>query len=190
MLAILLALMAMACLATGVAFALWQIGGRPDETGGAADDPGVVRGGGDDLPPPSREDEQCVTSMGNAADSGDCFALMYNHCTPGYMSQSGIPAKLQESKKSIIKQIHKVQERNFDKVPSDWTTFCLARPDKAGKGKCTAVKPGEFRVWVKGRLPEGANADPCAKSGSLFIKAHFNADATIQDRLTGRVGHG
>jgi hypothetical protein len=102
MLTAVLLLMAMACLAAGTAFALWYIS-RGDDDGEA--DGG---GGGGELPPPSREDGQCVTSMGNGNDSGDCFALLYNHCTPGYMSQAGIPDKLQQSKKSIIKQMHQV----------------------------------------------------------------------------------
>lgn len=184
-----------ACLlAACVVLGLWYIsqGGAVDGEGGGSDGGSGGSASSDDgqLPPPSKEDGQCITSMGNAQDSGDCFALMYNHCTPGYMSQAGIPAKLQQSKKSIMRQMYQVQQRHFDKEPTDWTTFCLARPDQAGKGKCASVKPGEFRVWAKARLPEGANPDPCAKSRSLFIKAHFEANGAIQDRLTGTVGHG
>jgi hypothetical protein len=125
--------------------------------------------------------------MGNSKDSGECFALVYNHCEAKYKDQNRIPANIRAGKTSIVDQVFGVQRKHFDSKPTDWTTVCVARPDKAGKGRCQPVKPDEFRVWVKGR---GAITDPCLAGGSLYVKAHFNGNNSIQDRYTGAVGHG
>lgn len=140
-----------------------------------------------DLPPPSKSDDRCVTNMGNSKDTGECFALVYNHCESAYKDQNRIPSNIRAGKSSIIDQMFAIQKKHFDSRPNDWTTVCVARPDKAGKGRCQPVKADEFRVWVKGK---GAITDPCLAGGSLYIKAHFDGKNSIQDRYTGAVGHG
>lgn len=161
--------------------------GKPDVTDqpGEAED---IPSGAGDLPGPSSNDRQCVTYMSSSEDTGDCFALAYNHCTSGYKDQGRIPGSIASKKSSILGQVYNAQKSNFDGKPADWTTVCVARPDKAGKGACGYVKPGEFRVWAAGKKKAGA--DPCAASGGLYVKAHFNEDGTIQAEHTGTVGHG
>lgn len=145
--------------------------------------------GGDGLPPPSPHDARCVTYMSSPQDTGDCFALVYNHCTPGYTNQSGIPPGIRSAKARILKQIRDINSTHFDKgKPDDWTTVCVARPDRQNTAQCKYVTPGEVRVWVKGRQDLGT--PECPTSGSLYIKAHFNTDASIQGDKTGTVGHG
>ena len=126
--------------------------------------------------------------MSSENDTGKCFALLYNHCTTGYKDQGAIPADIRAKKSSILSQMYDIQKENFDGMPREWTTVCVARPDKAGKGQCSYVTPGEFRVWAKGRQPAGT--PDCVSGGALYIKAHFNGDGTIQGDHTGKVGHG
>lgn len=141
------------------------------------------------LPAPSRHDDRCVTYMGNSKDNGSCMALVYNHCIPGYTDQSRIPADIRSSKSSMLKAMYGVQRGQYDAVPADWTTVCVARPDKAGKGSCAGVGPGEIRVWTKGR-PKAGVPDCDFSQKVVYVKAHFAADRSIQDTKTGTVGNG
>ena len=145
---------------------------------------------GDQLPPPSRHDERCVTNMGSTIDSGKCLALMYNHCIDGYKVQSKIPAGIRSAKTSILKQMYDNEKKWFDTVPTEWTTVCVARPDKAGSGPCRDVVPGEFRVWTKGRPVAGVGECDFSSKGIRYIKAHFNSDKKLQNWRTGTVGSG
>lgn len=139
-----------------------------------------------DLPPASKYDERCLTDM-IANDSMDCFALVYNHCEKDFRDQNRIPSGIRSSKSKILDQMAKVGHKDFTANPKEWTTVCVSRPDKAGKGKCKNIKSDEFRVWAKA---DGVVIDPCKSSGSLYVKAHFNGDKTIRDTKLGTVGHG
>jgi hypothetical protein len=120
-------------------------------------------------------------------DTPECFALVYNHCETEFKDQNRIPVGIRSSKSKILDQMYSISKNDFNDKPKDWTTLCVSRPDKVGKGKCKQIKSGEFRVWAKGK---GAIEDACAKGGSLYIKAHFNGDNSIQDTKVGKVGHG
>ena len=139
------------------------------------------------LPQPSRHDDRCVTSMGNRDDNGSCMALLYNHCIDGYKDQSRIPVNIRSAKSSLLRQMYDNEKKHFDAVPKEWTTVCVARPDKAGSGSCKGVVPGEVRVWTKGRQDPGTGE---CQFSSLYIKAHFNPDMKLQNWRTGTVGNG
>lgn len=161
---------------------------------GDGDDAGVGDGdgGGDgdgtpELPAPDAAiDRRCVTYMSSDKDSGECLAVVYNACVPGRTSQDAIPASIRSNKASILKQIHGVAAKDIGARPTDWAGVCVARPDKAGKGRCKHVKPGEFRVWVAGK---GTDVSECRPSGSLFVKSHFDGNGTIRGHQVGKVGH-
>ena len=139
------------------------------------------------LPPPSRHDERCVTFMGNRDDNKSCMALMYNHCIDEYKDPSRIPANIRSAKSSLLRQMYDNEKQHFDSVPKEWTTVCVARPDKAGSGSCKGVVPGEVRVWTKGRQEPGTGE---CQFSSLYIKAHFNPNMKLQNWRTGTVGNG
>lgn len=142
------------------------------------------------LPPPSRHDDRCVTFMGSTQDNGKCLALMYNHCIDGFKDQARIPAGIQSAKSSILKQMYDNEKKHFDTPPTEWTTVCVARPDKAGSGSCKHVVPGEFRVWTKARPVPGTGQCEFSTKGIKYIKAHFNPDKKLQNWRTGTVGSG
>jgi hypothetical protein len=139
------------------------------------------------LPAPARNDAQCVTYMGNDKDTGDCHALVYNHCTAGYKDQGAIPAAVAALKGTALAQLYDAEKAHFASKPSDWTTVCVARPDKAGTGACAGIKPGEFRVWAAGKQ-SGGDPAPCVSGGALYLKSHFSADGKLL--VSGTVGHG
>lgn len=153
---------------------------------GSGVDTATYSGSTGDLPPPSSADRQCVTSMIHP-DPAECQALVYNHCTSGFKDQNKIPAHIMNAKRSIMQQMYNNSKENYDEVPKEWSTVCATRPDKAGKGNCGAFKKNEFRVWTRGRLDDKPE---CVPGGSLYIKAHFNANTSIQSNKLGKVGHG
>ena len=153
------------------------------------------------MPPPSQNDKNwCKTWMSDDKDDGSCFALMYHHCVDGVKDQSKIPPAIRAVKESALSQIYNVQKNcthdNNKKVPKykcfskgppkDWTSLCVARPDLAGKGKCSKVTPDEWRTWVQGEDPE--RKDDCYYS-SLYLKSHFRGAKILADK-TGKHGRG
>lgn len=139
------------------------------------------------LPPPSPKDAMCVTYMKDGSDTGDCHALLYNHCTDGYKDQSAIPAGIAAMKGTALAQLYAAEKPHFAGKPADWTTVCAARPDKVGRGPCAGMKAGEFRVWAAGKQA-GSDPAPCVAGGALYLKAHFSADGRLL--VSGTVGHG
>lgn len=147
------------------------------------------------LPPPSSRDQMCKTWMSDPNDTGACFAMVYNHCVDGWKDQARIPPSIARVKQSALKQIYAIQrncvnkERGtkcFDGEPKDWTTVCVARPELAGKGKCKAVAPDEWRVWVAGQDPQRKSE---CQFPSVYIKTHFRGDKA-QDQYSGQHGRG
>lgn len=157
--------------------------------------------GGWDVPPPSQNDKNwCKTWMSDQNDDGSCFALMYHHCVDGVKDQSKIPPAIRAVKESALNQIYGVQKNcthDSDKKvpkykcfskgpPKDWTSLCVARPDLAGKGKCSKVTPDEWRTWVQGEDPN--RTSDCFYS-SLYLKSHFRGAKILADK-TGKHGRG
>lgn len=157
--------------------------------------------GGWNVPPPSQNDKNwCKTWMSDPNDDGSCFALMYHHCVDGVKDQSKIPPAIRAVKESALNQIYGVQKNcthSADKTspkykcfskgpPKDWTSLCVARPDMAGKGKCSKVTQDEWRTWVQGEDPN--RKDDCFYS-SLYLKSHFRGAKILADK-TGKHGRG
>lgn len=151
--------------------------------------------------PPSDVDKQwCKTWMSDSEDDGSCFALAYHHCVDGYKDQAGIPASVRAAKQGALQQVYDIQKSCthedakrglkkyacLDGPPQDWSSVCVARPDRAGKGKCKKVAPNEWRFWVHAK-------DPAIKSEcefpSLYLKSHVIGNK-VQEQYTGKHGRG
>ena len=164
-----------------------SVKGTKESSAAAADAPTTNATATTELPPPSRHDDRCKTDM-IPNDTPECFALVYNHCEKEFKDQNRIPEGIRSSKSKILDRMYVIGKNDFgNDKPKDWTTLCMSRPDKVGKGNCKQIKPGEFRVWAKGR---GPITDPCLKGGSLYVKAHVNGDNNVQEDKVGGVGHG
>ncbi len=159
------------------------------------------------LPPPSSvADGRCKTHMGDDPDDdGTCLALVYHECPEyGRTDESMIPSWIRDMKQSALNQIYELNidctsEEGADKTPvprykcftrppQTWASVCVARPEKAGKGKCRSMRPDEWRVFVQGEDP--LRTITCAglkTPASLYLKSHFNG-TRINESKTGKVG--
>ena len=133
--------------------------------------------------------------MSDSKDDGSCLALVYHHCVDGFKDENQIPDVIRNVKNSALKQLYDTQtkckrkdtgEKCFTKVPSTWAHVCVARPDRAGQGKCKNSKD-EWRMWVMGE--DKYRKSECQADGSVYLKAHFTKEK-IQGQHTGQVGHG
>lgn len=158
------------------------------------------------LPPPSAVDGRCTTHMGDDPDDdGSCLALVYHECPQyGRTDESLIPARIRDMKRSAMQQIYDVNEgctsvkgagntpvaryKCFTRPPRTWASVCVARPEKAGRGKCKSMTPDDWRVFVQGEDP--LRTITCAGKdtpASLYLKSHFRGQR-IDEEKTGQVG--
>lgn len=144
--------------------------------------------------------ELCRTQMTDGEnDDGSCFALVYHHCVDGFKDESQIPDVIRNVKNSALKQLYDMQYKGckrqptgepcFTKVPTTWSHVCVARPDRAGKGKCKIQAPTKdsWRMWVMAE--DKYRKSECQSDGSVYLKAHLTKDK-INNGKTGQVGHG
>lgn len=150
--------------------------------------PPVGQSGWGTWTPTSQYEDAACSITGN---DGACFEMAYHHCMPGARAnENRVPDQIIGYRAGAMQQIFNATRTKctladgkpcFNHAPKNWTSVCVARPDKWGKGACKHVTPFAWRAWVPAHN-ETRRKTECTYPSS-YVHAMFRGSTLQQDSL-------